>query len=737
MLGAWIRTAIPIAALIAVLGLRLVEPALVRDLRLQSFDQLQRLSPREYTDVPVRIIDIDDATLARVGQWPWPRTQVAKLVAGLTDLGAAAIAFDVVFAEPDRTAPARVLAGLVDARLSPDIRKALADLPDPDDVLAAEVARAPVVLGFALTNRPGPATPAIRHGLAHSGDDPRAFLAIYGGAVTNLTVLEEAASGNGSFAIERDRDGLIRQVPLLYRLGDELYPALALEALRVALGASTYLVRSSGASRLESFGEQTGIHSVRLTPDLTVPTDVEGRVWLHFTESTPLRYVSAWQVLDGSAPADKIEGHIVFVGTSAAGLQDLRATPLDPVAPGVSLHAELAEQILLGHHLRRPDWALGAELVFTIFWGVMLVLLIRRTSAAWSAAIGVLGLLGAMYVSWLAFRQALLLIDPVFPSLAGAAVYLSGSLANYVMAESERARIRGAFSHYLSPALVKELAAHPELLRLGVEKRPMSVLFADLRGFTSLSEGLPPEELSYVLNCFLTPMTERLQEHRGTIDKYMGDCIMCFWNAPLDTPDHARHACMGALAMVAELTHVNQRLRNEAAARGRPHVPLQIGIGINTGDCCVGNMGSEQRFDYSTVGDEVNLASRLEGQSKHYGVTIVIGDNTRAAVPDIATLELDMIRVKGKQRPVRIHTLMGGPELAASPEFRAQRDMHDEMLRAYRSASFERALELTDHCSLGAPTLDVLYSLYRVRIMHYLEEPPPKDWDFVYTAESK
>ncbi len=710
----------------------------VTDLQLRSFDELQRRSPRAYEDVPVRIVDLDDATLERVGQWPWSRSQVASLVDRLTELGAASIAFDIVFAESDRTAPSRILetGGF---KSSPELRRLLSELPDPDDALAEAIARSPVVTGFALTHDSDTRTPQEHAGFAYLGANPAQFLPRYAGAVANLAPLEAASSGNGSFAIAHDRDGVIRRVPLLYRLDDRIYPSLAAEALRVAMRASTYVVKAAGGESQGGADSEAvnGIASLRIPPGLTIPTDPQGRIWIRFTPPEPSRYLPAWRVLAGEVAPDALNGSIVLIGTSATGLKDIRSTPLDPAAPGVVVHAEVIENILLQEYLDRPDWASGAELLFTLVWGTLLALLIRRAGALWSAALGLLGIAGAATLSWIAFTQSHLLFDPVMPSIAGCAVYLAGSLTNYLHTESERSRIRSAFAHYLSPPLVKQLSTRPDTLRLGGEMRDMTVLFADIRGFTSLSERLEPQELTHILNNFLTPMTDRILEAQGTIDKYMGDCIMSFWNAPLDLPEHAAHACSAALAMVEELDRVNERLWQECYERGQPFSPLQIGIGLNSGDCCVGNMGSQQRFDYSVLGDEVNLASRLEGQSKTYGVTIVIGDNTRVRAPQFAALELDLIRVKGKSKPVRIHTLIGDAELATSKAFQERHQKHQELLDAYRGQDFKRALQLTEQCAVSAPTLQALYALYRGRIEEYLEHPPPSDWDSVYTARSK
>jgi len=299
--------------------------------------------------------------------------------------------------------------------------------------------------------------------------------------------------------------------------------------------------------------------------------------------------------------------------------------------------------------------------------------------------------------------------------------------------------VRGAFSRYLSPGLVDELAANPDKLRLGGEMREMTLLFCDVRGFTTISEQLDPHSLTRLVNRFLTPMTDLILARRGFIDKYMGDCIMAFWNAPLDDPAHPRHGCDSALAMVSELRSLNAHLVREADEAGHPIPPLAVGIGLNTGMCCVGNMGSDQRFDYSVISDEVNLASRLEGQSKIYGVSIVMGENTRQRVPELAALELDLLRVKGKTRPVRIYALLGGEDVAARPEFVELAHAQDGLLAAYRGRRWEEALAALDVCRrLGSEfDLEDLHALYQARIDEYRATPPPPDWDGVHTAATK
>ena len=725
-----------LGVLAAVLALRVFEPAPLQRAELVAFDVLQRQRPRVYQPVPVRIVDLDDASLERVGQWPWPRTLVAALVDRLAGLGAAAIAFDVVFAEPDRTSPAQLLplwSAEGDGRA---LSAALAGLPDHDAVLAEAFARAPVVAGFVLMDHAGGRVPPPKAGFSHAGDDPLQFLPDLLGAVANLPALEAAARGAGSFSVPwPESDGIYRRVPLLFRNDRTLYPSLAAEALRVATGASGYLVKASNASGTRAFGAPSGIGAVRIGP-LTVPTDPVGRVWLHYSDPVPERYVPAWQVLEGSANPALLAGHIVFVGTSAEGLKDLRATPASPSMPGVQLHAEAVEQILSGHFLLRPDWTKGAELLAIAALGLLLIGLLPRLGAAWCAGVGAAALALVVAFSAWAFVERQWLVAPVYAVLAVLGVYTTGSLASFLRTETERREVRQAFGRYLSPAVVERLARHPESLRLGGETRELSVLFCDVRGFTTLSEQLDPEALTRLVNRFLTPMTGILLDHGGTIDKYMGDCIMAFWNAPLDDPDHARHAASAALAMERELDALNARLAAEAAP-GAAVPPLRIGIGINTGRACVGNFGSDQRFDYSAIGDEVNLASRLEGQSKTYGVTCVIGDATCGRLSGWACLELDLLRVKGKREAERIHALLGDAAAGAAPAFAALAEANGAFLAAYRAGRWPEAAAALERCRALGPSLQTLWGLHAGRLAALAGAPPPPGWQGIHDATGK
>lgn len=729
---------LPALVLVGALALRVAEPAAVEDLRFRVFDGFQRLQPRPAEAMPVRVVDLDDATLTRFGQWPWPRTQVAALIRRLADAGAAAIALDIVFAEPDRTSPRHVLSLWPSSQALEALQQLAAGLPDHDAAFAEAIGRAPVVTGFALTNDANGVQPAVKANVAFAGEEPSRSLLAFPGAVVNLPALEVAASGNGHFNPLPERDGLIRRIPLFLRRGDAMQPALVLEALRVAQGASTYIVKSAGASGEWAFGQRTGLTHVKVGR-LTIPTDAHGRLWIWYRRDATGRVIPAWQVLEGLAPPDAFAGQVVFLGTSATGLKDLRATPLNPVAAGVEIHAEVAEQILAGDFLERPDWADGAEIVYLLLLGVGLLLLLPRVGPAWCAALGLGAVAAAFGASWMAFARWGWLLDPVFPALAVLALYLVSSLLNFLRSEAERRHVREAFSRYLSPILVERLAQHPDQLVLGGETRTMTLLFADIRGFTTIAEQHDAQSLTRFMNRFLTPMTRLILERQGTIDKYMGDCIMAFWNAPLDDPDHARHACEAALAMRDYLVGWNETLRQETQRAGRTFVPVRLGVGLNTGECCVGNVGSEQRFDYSVLGDEVNLASRLEGQSKRYGVDIVIGEHTDEQITGLAALELDLIRVKGKTRPVRIYGLLGGEAMGRDERFAALRQRHQAFLAAYRTQRWEEARGHLAACRAmgGAFALTGLYDVYGERLAFFASHTPGPGWNGVFAAETK
>jgi len=703
--------------LLAAVVLRIADPEPVARLRLAVFDTYLDLAPRQLdAALPVRIVDIDNVSLAKIGQWPWPRTMLAEMVDKLRAAGARSITLDLIFAEPDRLSPGEFAKLFATApQLAPLIGRA-AQLQSNDARLAGAIAAAPVVLGLAGDPGGDETPPKSRARFAIAGDDPAQFVPQFSGAVQSLPILTEAAKGLGAVNWLPERDQVLRRVPLLFSIAGELLPSLPLEALRVAKGESTVFVRSSGGSSVGAFGQRTGIEQLRVGSTV-LPTDADGQLWLRFTRPDARRYISAHRILDanfdGRAIAAEVAGRDVLIGTSAVGLLDLRATPLDPAAPGVEVHAQALEQMLSGEHIVRPPFALGLELVYLVVAGVALAWLIGRLGAMGAAAIGAAAILLVFAASWLAYAKAGYLLDPVYPSITLLLVYLATSLGGYIATERERARVRSAFGHYVAAPLVEELARNHDKLKLGGETREVTVLFADVRGFTNIAEGLSAEALIAFLNGLFTPLSEIILEERGTIDKFMGDAVMAFWNAPVFDECHAVNACRAALRMQSQLAQRNALWAAEAAAREEAPLRVDLGIGLNTGECCVGNVGSPQRFDYSILGDVVNVAARLEGETKAYGVPIIVGERTALAAPALAFLELGSITVRGKQRPERIFALLGDEELAGSDAFVTLKARHGALLAALAARDDVGMHARLDDCrALGGAQLGRLYASY-------------------------
>jgi adenylate cyclase len=724
-----------ILILAGAVAIRVADPFFVQALRLIAFDSYQRLAPEAYDPaLPVRVVDIDEKSLERIGQWPWPRNIVAELLNRLAGQGAAVVVFDVLFAEPDRTSPGPATTQL--SQEGPDTGGMNAPGSTAHDaIFARAISESVVVLPTVLSGQLSP-PPPVKAGFAFAGDDPRPFIPEFAGATGNVPILDAAAAGIGSINWTPDRDQVIRRVPLIFRVGADFVPALAPEALRVALGASTYVLKASNASGETALGQETGLNHIKIG-NIDVPTDADGGIWLKFRPANPDAYLEAWRVLEGEDFVDEVERRIILIGTSAPGLVDLRATPLDPAIAGVEVHAQAIEHMLSGRSIARPDYALAAELTTVLVLGLVLAVVLPRISAPRSALLGVSAIVGVIAAGWFAYTRANLLFDPSYPALALFLLVSAVTLYVYRRVELQRAEVRHAFSHYVSPAVVDEIIARPERLELGGQLRDLTLLFCDVRNFTSISERMNATELTRFINSLLTPLTDIILRNRGTIDKYMGDAIMAFWNAPLDDPDHAAHACRSAREMALKMGDLNRKWREEAEAAGRVFEPVAIGIGVNSGECLVGNLGSAQRFDYSALGDEVNVAARLEGLTKIYGMATVIGEPTVQRDPGLPTLELDLMRVKGRRRPSRIYTL--SETLGADKESLDRlAPLQEAMLEAFRGKDWDRAETLIGECrQLRLSTLETYYRIYSARIGIFRVDPPPEDWDGAVTADTK
>ncbi len=736
--SAWLGLSVVLAiALLQIVQVPVLSPILSR-ISLQVFDSYQRAAPRPYEAAPVRVVDIDDETIRRYGQWPWPRTDIARLTQALGDAGASSIAFDIVFSEPDRTSPPRLAdhLGLSD----PAARETLRRLPDNDAVLAETFRKTPAVTGFFLTRDRETLKVQPKAGLAISGSPPGDAVQAYSNAILPLPELAEAASGNGFVSLAGDSDAIVRRAPLLAQQSGTLLPSLAADALRTAQGAGTIIVKTSDASGELGSGGDSDVVSLKIG-EFEVPTTRTGDLWIYYTKPVPERIVPAWKILSGTLPPAEMDrlfnGNIIFVGAGAIGLRDLISTPLQDRELGVMVHAQAVEQMILGKFLIRPDWARGVELLLLLLLGIPMVLSLSKLGATRGAILGGAAIGAIIGASWYAFRYHQYLLDPTYPVLGLALAYLLETVLTYYREERKRAYIHRAFDRYLSPDLVKRIANDPGQLELGGEERPMTVLFCDIRSFSAISEKLKPTEIIGFLISFLTPMTDLLLGRKATIDKYIGDAILAFWNAPLDDPDQYSNSARAALEMVARLKTLNSEMAAQTVLPWPGEV--KIGIGINAGPCCVGNMGSEQRLSYSLIGDTVNLASRIEGLTKYYGVQVAIGSALHGELPDFATLVIDMVRVVGRATPETVYVLLGDEIFAQEPKFQKFADEHAAMLAAYRNQDWEMAAHLLDEGDDAAADfgLTKLYALYRDRILIFAATPPGDDWDGVYSATEK
>jgi adenylate cyclase len=850
-----------ILALLVLVFVRYWSPTFIEVVWLRYFDLLQRLEPRPVTAFPVVIVDIDEASLAEIGQWPWPRTTVARMVDRLMADGAVAIGFDMVFSEADRTSP-EMIAKQIENDAPSALVGILQQLPSNDVKFAMSLRKAHAVLGeVAVASGGAPAE--ISTAIAKVGGDPAPFVFQYGGLIANIPVLAQAAMGHGAFSLAPDVDDVVRRVPGILRIGEVLHPSLAVDLLRVATGQRAIAVKVDAA----------GVNSI-VVAGVSIPTDEHGRIWVRYGPHDPRRFVGAADVLAGRVDPKRIAGKLVLVGASAAGLSDIRTSPVAKAMPGVEIHAQLLETVLTQQNLVRPNYALGLELAVVLFAGLVLVIVVPRLGARWTILVPLAVAAAMTGASWFAFVDHGFLIDPTYPTAAAVLIYLALAYAGYVVEERARKEVKFQFGHYVSPIVVERLARDRNLLRLGGETRDLSVMFCDLRGFTTLSERFKgdPEGLTQLINRFLNAVSKSVRDFDGTLDKYIGDSMMAFWNAPLDDADHAQNACRAALAMRVALDELNvalaaeqggdaaaevgspgatadpaawrQRIESEArqgvaqaqyqlgklyrdgiarrkdraqavkwfraaAEQGDPRaqrnlgsryargdgvprsdrealfwltlasqesltaadeerreiearmhgaevaaieervrlwrptpgrasgIRLEMGVGINSGVCLVGNLGSDYLFNYSVLGDPVNLASRLEGQTRNYGIGVLVSESTAAGASDLALLELDLIAVKGKEDAVRIYGLLGDAAFAASPACRSLVEVHARFLAAYRAQNWSAARAAMTVCLDQELRFDELYELYQQRIAIYERDPPGPDWNGVFYAQTK
>jgi adenylate cyclase len=697
----------------------------IYDLYLRSYHQPAA------TEVPV-IIDLDEKSLSELGQWPWPRYRVALLFKYLQAYGASAVVSDIIFVEPDRTSPVAIKADIkrelkIDVEFSgmPD------SLMDYDKLLAYNLQTGPFVLGINFVARSGlgDMEPSTRHAcdfppakvavLSPPGSlTPHQALFSSGEMICPTPSLAEAQPRVGFITISPDPDSVYRRVPLLYSWEDKIYPSLALAALIQATGEENMVLKLSSL----------GVEAVKFN-GIVIPTDKRAQMLINYRgKSRTFQYISASDILNKKLPPKALEGRIAFIGTSAAGLKDIRPIPLDPSYPGVEAHATVVDNILSQQFLSIPDWAKGLEFAGMVAAGIVTTLLLMWARASW-LVIPLIGLACAMwYGSVLLYKEQHFFLSPMYSYITLALTFFSLTVIKFWREEHAKKFIHGAFAHYLAPSVISQIMDNPGSLSLDGQEKDITIQFSDVRSFTSLSEKLTPSQVTDLLHDYLTPMTRIITENEGTLDKFIGDAVMAFWNAPLDVECHQEKALATALAQQEKLKELNELFIDKYG------FTIDVGIGIHSGPVRVGNMGSADLFDYTLIGDNVNLASRLEGLTKYYGQKLVVSQAIKDACCNNYHFRiLDSVRVKGKLEPVTIYTAYPPAEAEARKE---ELELYAEAHDHYIHQRFAEAVELFERIrDTGAE--ETLCAMYIDRCNHLMENPPGEDWDGVFTHKTK
>ena len=679
---------ISLSVILVLCGIRFADPWFLDVVRLKALDQHQRNQTQESLGNLVTV-EINNETLRKKGQWPWDRKTLSNEIIRLYESGAGMVVLPILFAQPDRFGG--------------------------DDTLADVLNQTPTIIGQIPTIQEG--NSGVTRGVATVGEPWNGWGYQYPGAIGPIPSLAENSHAVGMMIIAPEKDGVVRRMPLVVAVGDELYPSMSMEILRMAAGDISYQMKTGVA----------GVEKLRIPKFKMIDTDAHGNIWLDFKWKTPT-YALHEELPD-------LTGKIVIVSITASGLDSAVSTPVGVIYSHDLIGASVAT-MMTGRNITRPYWTNLAELGAS--FGLALVVMIAVLLLPWyfGAALMPATIVGLFYGSSHLFTKHDYLVDWSYPVLT---VFIAWSIAAFLRFMEEhklRMQIKKQFEHYLAPAMVKKLQKNPDLLKLGGDTRELTLLFCDIRGFTPISEQYKtdPQGLTKLINRFLTPMTDIIMINDGTIDKYMGDCIMAFWNAPLDVEDQRKLAIKTSHEMIEHLKKLNAELEAENS------LPINIGIGLNTGDVVVGNMGSNQRFDYSCLGDAVNLASRLEGQSKGYGVGLILGEETARDMDDeFVILELDKIAVKGKTEGVKIFTSLGThEELMGTMNYVMAQRQHEKFIHWYRSKAWKLARKWVDDLEneFGG-MMKGYYSMMRDRIEELEKEDLPDDWDGVYRATTK
>ena len=637
-----ILTSIWMVVIVAVilLGVRINNNDTVKTLRYKTWDYFQQIHPRDVISDSVTVVNITEEDIKKYGQWPWPRHIMAMLHAKIGDAGAVLINYNILFAEPDRMSGVEYLKSMpMNNEVREQLGKTLLDTDAVFSTVLRESGKA--VIMMSVKNQTGVELPSTTQIIEKGNVKP--WLYEYLGIVSPTQKISAGVSGIGVNVTSPEPDAVVRKMPVLIRINGKIYPSMILENVRLL----------NGSKRIKVIAKEHGIEEVLVSKKAGIPVNHHAEMYINYTEPEKYIQMSASEIFSGDFNENKIKGRIVVIGMDAAGLSVLKYTP-HGLATDQMISAQALDTLLTGKYLYRTPQADTYEIIFMALLGLLMIILVPRVSVLFSVPLLLFVTGGISYASFMAYANKGWLIDPSFAVLFIFLIWSHGTYNNFATQSRLRKQIKKQFEHYLDPGMVKKLQKDPSLLKLGGETREMTFLFSDIRGFTPISEKYKgnPEGLTKLINRFLTRMTDVIIANGGTIDKFMGDCIMAFWNAPIENSKHREMAIKSAIEMNIALKDLNTKLQ----AEGLPQI--NIGIGINTGEALVGNMGSEQRFDYSVIGDAVNLASRLESSSKTLGKTIVIGEETRRTIEKMYPFDyIDSIMVKGKTEKIKVYTI--------------------------------------------------------------------------------
>ena len=715
---------------------------------LESFDNRLRdymfvVRGEEPDSGNVIIIDLDDKSLKKIGQWPWSRDVVAQMLANLTQAGIGLIAFDVVFAEEDRSNPVKMIKKL---NIQTD-----QEIPDYDYIFAETVAQTPTILGYQFQlakdnfiETKAPTIPAIFIEKNRTDFNKDMVISAYG-TILNIPLVQDNAYSSGFFNNVPDESGVVRSVPLVIRYEDQLYPSLALEIIRTITDSRKVYVNY----------DDNGVSDITVG-DFNIPTDRYGRNIVNFRGGErSFLYLSASDILEGNFDPKDVEGKIAIVGTSAAGLLDLRATPFESIYPGVEVHANVVDNILTNEYIQKPSWVDGLNLIHIAALAFLVILLVAYLPLYLAITLVAIVFSADMYLIFTTLFQDGLILSILFPILTIAISTITAMTLNYFLETRQSQAIKGKFASKVSKEVMESLLENPDEDGFAAMDKEITVFFSDVRGFTNISESMPNAKvLIEFLNEYMSPMTQIIIKEKGTVDKFIGDAIMAYWNAPGDVPDHADRAVIATMEQLHALDDLNAALRKDprfdavVKMSDEKEIPvIDIGIGLNTGVAVAGEMGTEQRSDYTVIGDPINLGARLESLCKYYNSKCNISNFTKEKLTGKYIYRfLDLVTVKGKKEPIEIwqihdydrdenkyHKLYPVSRARLDEEL----DLYHKAVQLYKDSKFAEALEIfKDMDSWEDKTNQNIYKIYIERCEHYIEEPP-KDFNGVFVHTTK